>query len=437
MSSLFTVDWDTESATDQVSAPELAATLARLQIGVNSHYVTVAEDLHNGSIRRSINVALYPLAEWIVFNWWQLLFASRFESLDGNLASPSNRNSMRSIGDGFIWPNLSITPEGGMVHLSWMADPFVPQGRGIRFVTSGQERVSTDWIVESFVELVESVLIRLDEASIGETPLHKEWTAIRQLDEDEAEFCQACGRLGIDPFSDGFDLSRPILNVFSRLEPPIVWEFFDAANPERLDENCDWALRADALALSSRAQFDRDLLKRSREVPSDGFSGSRPYELGYLQARAVRKKLGLKPSSFFPVEDLSIQVQIENSNEPSLQGLTRQTADAQGAALIMGWDASENARRFSTCRAAWHLIFGNADYAFLLTSGTSQSQQTARAFAAELLAPAEGIRSMMGRGMGSISYSPMIADRFGVSETVIERQIENQVSVSSGSWHRI
>lgn len=54
MSSLFTFDWDTESYSDQIAAPELAATLARLQIGIDGKFVTVAEELHNESIRLSL-----------------------------------------------------------------------------------------------------------------------------------------------------------------------------------------------------------------------------------------------------------------------------------------------------------------------------------------------------------------------------------------------
>jgi Zn-dependent peptidase ImmA (M78 family) len=51
----------------------------------------------------------------------------------------------------------------------------------------------------------------------------------------------------------------------------------------------------------------------------------------------------------------------------------------------------------------------------------------ARAFAAELLAPAEGIRARLGVGMGGITAAPVIADAYAVSETVIQHQIENQI----------
>jgi hypothetical protein len=77
MTSLFFLDWNTESVSDQMAVPELAATLARLEIRVGSKWPTIVEEGRNGSIRRSINVSLYPLAEWIVFNWWTLLHSSR------------------------------------------------------------------------------------------------------------------------------------------------------------------------------------------------------------------------------------------------------------------------------------------------------------------------------------------------------------------------
>jgi hypothetical protein len=43
------------------------------------------------------------------------------------------------------------------------------------------------------------------------------------------------------------------------------------------------------------------------------------------------------------------------------------------------------------------------------------------------LAPAEGIRARLGAGIGGVGVAASIADEYAVSETVIERQMENQI----------
>lgn len=54
--------------------PELSATWARLEIRVGDVPVTRVDDLRARSVRNAIYGPLYPVAEWIVSNWWSLLY---------------------------------------------------------------------------------------------------------------------------------------------------------------------------------------------------------------------------------------------------------------------------------------------------------------------------------------------------------------------------
>lgn len=455
MTSLFFIDWNTESVSDQMAAPELVATLARLEIRVGSRWPTIVEESRNGSIRRSINVSLYPLAEWIVFNWWTLLHSGRsggsFPNERSQWTSP-RRNNMRAAGDGFIWPDLSIHSESGLIRIEWTADTATFRGRDVRFLTNGSYLLEFALVQESFTDLVEAVITRLTEAGVGETPLQKEWTALRELSTDEVEFCRVCGRLGLDPFSEGVDLATSIEHVYEEIPESIVGDFFDAANPERLQENADWVSKANLKALGSKNSpsarmviprsvadsisdaagtresiplISQDFLSRIRETRWSEADSRRPFEIGYEHARRVRAELGLSPEARFPIDRMSISVSTLGSNEPSLQGLSR--ASDGHTKVVLGWEARTEARTFATSRALWHTLYGDPQAPFLLTTAASPSQQTARAFAAELLAPAEGIRARLGVGIGSITAAPVIADAYAVSETVIQHQIENQI----------
>ena len=455
MTSLFFIDWNTESVSDQMAAPELAATVARLEIRVGSRWPTIVEESRNGSIRRSINVSLYPLAEWIVFSWWTLLHSGRSGGSLPNERSQwtsPRRNNMRAAGDGFIWPNLSIHPESGLIRIEWSADAALLPGRDVRFLTNGSDLLDFALVQESFTDLVESVITRLNEAGVGESTLQKEWTALRELSTDEAEFCQVCGRLGLDPFSEGVDLATAIERVYDELPESIVADFFDAANPERLLENADWVSKADAKALlpkrspstrmatpraveasmsDTRVAFHsvpvigQDFLSAIRTTRWSDSDPRRPFEIGYEQARRVRAELRLSPEERFPIDQMPVSVSTLQSNEPSLQGLSR--ASDEHTNVILGWVARPEEKKFASSRALWHTLYGDPRAPFLLTSAASPSQQTARAFAAELLAPAEGIRARLGVGMGGITAAPVIADAYAVSETVIQHQIENQI----------
>jgi hypothetical protein len=339
---------------------------------------------------------------------------------------------MRAAGDGFIWPDLSVHPESGLIRIEWTADPALSPGRDVRFLTNGSDLVDFAFVQESFTDLVEAVITRLNEAGVGETTLHKEWKALRELSTDEVEFCQVCGRLGLDPFSQGVDLATSIERVYEEMPESIVADFFDAANPERLLENADWVSKADSKALISKRPtstpvlpMSQDFLTTVRATRWSDPDSRRPFEIGYEQARQVRSELRLSPEERFPIDRMSVSVATLHANEPSLQGLSR--ASDGHTNVILGWGARTEARTFASSRALWHTLYGDPTAPFLLTTAASPSQQTARAFAAELLAPAEGIRARLRSGMGGIMAAPVIADAYAVSETVIQHQVENQI----------
>jgi hypothetical protein len=72
----FRIEWEWESA-PSVRAPEHRATWARIEILVGQEHVTLVEDKDSTSSRRSIYCPLYPVAEWVAYNWWLLRANSR------------------------------------------------------------------------------------------------------------------------------------------------------------------------------------------------------------------------------------------------------------------------------------------------------------------------------------------------------------------------
>src|SRR5437879_4244143 len=72
------LNWE---SVENVRAPELQATWARLEIWVGEDCVTQNEDRQLRSVSRAIYAPMYPIAEWIAHNWWLLQADSRPASL--------------------------------------------------------------------------------------------------------------------------------------------------------------------------------------------------------------------------------------------------------------------------------------------------------------------------------------------------------------------
>ncbi len=425
-SSFFHFEW--QPADSGVRASELAATWARLDLNVDGNCPTIAEDLATGSIRRSISVSLYPLAEWITYNWWGLLFGVE----KGTLPTTGDGHNLRAAGDGFCWPNVTVRSEGGGTRLTWQPDTVRQAGWPIRFLTSGAAWVETERLRSSFAGLVDATLVRLGEAGLDATTLYKEWQVLKELDGEEVEFCEACGRLGLDPFAEGATFADAIEQVFQRLDETNRDDLLDALAPGELGPALAWvaeaqaAARPDTLRQASAFSTDLDGLRKELETDSDRF-GERAYRIGYRQAGLVRQALSLSPTEPVRLDQLPVaQVQgVAKAPSSSLQGVSVTTDDREHANLALGWPASRTSLLFASARCFWGLLFDSA-HTNLFTDAPSRRQQVSRAFAAELLAPAEGIRVLTG-GRGGLAWPSPVADHFGVSEVVIERQIQNRL----------
>jgi Zn-dependent peptidase ImmA (M78 family) len=79
-------------------------------------------------------------------------------------------------------------------------------------------------------------------------------------------------------------------------------------------------------------------------------------------------------------------------------------------------------------RALWNCIWDEAPV-FAVTSAYTYRQAVERAFAAELLAPAEGIARLLDSPPEAVSDEELeqIAEHFAVSPVVIEHQVSNQL----------
>ena len=416
----FRVDW--QPVDEGVRSPELRASFGRLEIWVGDDCVTWAEDGTTGSGRRAINVSLYPLAEWIVFNWWRLQFDGRPSRTTARAAMRSH--STRFAGDGFCWPDLRIVPEGAIYRLQWERQRQAPNSQ-VAFLSTGVAWGRRPQVLGALEGLVEVVLDRLREASVIDTVLEKEWAAIRSLDSQEVDFCRAVARLGVDPLAEGVDLADDVDSAFTAFGEGLALELLDAAGVEHLREDTIWmesvisAMQEGSQEAGASAPLqDVRAALASLEPKAD----DPPWIVGWHAARAVRRILGLPPDAPFP-DERSTSTSVSELGDRGL------VAAGVGTVVVLTRPMGDRSRRFVSSRALIHAASASPTEAYLLTRSTSTNQAIGRAFAAELLVPAEGLREMIGDEFSAEEVA-RLADHYQAPDQVVKHQIENQITVS-------
>jgi len=150
------------------------------------------------------------------------------------------------------------------------------------------------------------------------------------------------------------------------------------------------------------------------------------WEAGYDCARDLRKYLGLngEPLSKEFEESLGFgnakQCDAENLN---IDGLVVRDSDTQRAGFVLSGKL-DTSRRFAYARSLYEYLACDEEAA-LVSKAITYRQRRNRAFAAELLAPAEALRERTTGNNVSQDTVDRLASEFGVSQYVIEHQIEN------------
>lgn len=418
-------DWNDAG---DIACLEHRATWARLRVSVNDHIVSRLYDFKARSDRSSLYLSVYPLAEWIASRWF-LLF---FESEVPGRAEPREfrqRHVIRAAGDGFALPELAIVPEGQKIRLEWRALEL--SACGLQFLSSGEDRVDRDRLRESLAEFVETVIGRLEaEAPSRTTFLQEEWQRVRDLDVAEQEFCATAASLGLDPFCLGSTQEAEIIAVHGEVPTALRDDFFSAAVPSHLREHLTWLTEG----LSKAASWSRssDTLPSLRKFAASTFArvtpGS-PWQEGYDCARRLREYLGLRSE---PLDNRDYDEKLGYGSAQDLcndyinfDALTVRNRNSDLGAFVLSSRLNPS-KRFAYARALFEYLAHPATEA-LVSRAVTHRQRRNRAFAAELLAPAEDLRKRLGKGLTSQEQIEALANEFDVSTYVIQHQIENHM----------
>ena len=430
----FQIDWQPDGAN---AVAEERATVADLRILIGVDDVCAYEQPRRRSKRRStvdrrhsvrnfqhITVSVYPLAEEIALNWWRL-----FGNRDTELRLKDGRG-------GYALPDVRLAFDGSGFDVRCL--PAAYESPDIRFTYGGEERLTRAEAETALMDFLQHVVARLVATEIQDTGLQMRWERVMasRLDAEESAFCEAAGALGLDPYRiDDTDAAfiadagalfsgDPLAELLSGLSAPggrgaghgvLAWLREAEARPDSLS-------RLPGLDDLRHAMTDM------RQLGRDEW----PWCAGYRCARAARRRLNIGVGERLDFPALTKRLEGARfagaGSVPSVRAIVEQRGETTTHVHLRTVESGHchASELFAFCRAIGDTVANPpAERSVVNDLHNATRQATGRAFAAEFLAPVDEVLSMQQDGK---SPSEM-AENFGVSEAVVERQLQSQQRV--------
>ena len=437
MSVRFSFEWE---AAPGVKDPLLAATWARLEIRIAGHCPTRLLDHAAKSEREAVWGSLWPLAEWVVQNWWFVFSEERKSAVLSarETTTPAEKGWMRrhnlmAAQSAGALPDMIWARSGPKMMAAWSRDREARATRGLTFLSEGYEELPLESVQRAFHGFVRAVLARTETLHDPVVDgLRADWEAIDSTSDGDLAVCTRAARAGIDPF-DSQALSPGVATLLRSpgVREPLLDDLLDAVSPE--DDlhptEIEDAIRQLKASVEAAAF---ELPHKAPLLPPGLISNPKPFEDGYRSARWVRSEV-LKIAEDVPVAETLLRTGMPfqlNEAQPStlgpqsLRGLVGWQGDSK-ALLLPSITSKASASRFLRARGLYGLLSGRCHEApQALSRAQSRGQAAGRAFAAELLAPAEALGARF-KGLTSWNEINEAAAAFGVSPLVIEHQLLN------------
>ena len=373
--------------------PEDVSTFAALKVILNNQIATRLYDRIAGGERDAIHVPLYPLALGIAENWWSLLYEPRKSDQDHGRAEV--RHSLDAYMAGYVFPaltlwsagNNAITVEAPNISHKFSNLEFLPVSADQTFNFPRAE------VENDLFTLVDSVLGRVS-AEGPHAELHEPWNRVQESlgNQEELQYCVAAGQLGIDPYdADGLDIAT----FANGLSKELFSDICEAATPDELPAATEWVRESER----SMGEFPEIDIGAFGVVP-DAELRAKVWDSGYAAARMLRRNLNLEGLDPRPTVDTIFGAAVR-SDAPKLVGTPPVAFEGvagrtNGTLRVAIPGLPARLRRYTLCRAAYHAWRIADGGSAAVTTAATLEQQVSRAFAAEMLAPAEWLKERAG-----------------------------------------
>lgn len=318
------------------------------------------------------------------------------------------------------------------------AEPFEYNNPPVSFTVRSGERITISEFERDAGALIEATLDRLSESAISDTWLQERWDNICESQEnaEEQAFCEAAGALGIDPYTCPDEEAELVEMSAEPLADDALPEFLAGCKLDGIRDALTWMGESEA-ALGNRVGLPvlPEIAAQVRQHLALGVAEERAWEVGYEAAAACRSQIDLPSRRSFqdPSEIANLfgarQFEVCRSRVNGLR------AEVNGAAdhprVVVAGPGHPRSLNFATMRAIGDYLVYRSDGRAPVNDTHSYRQAVGRAFAAEMLAPADIIAEMQDQGMNTEE----IAGERNVSEMMVMHHLENHRAGEAAAWH--
>ncbi len=413
---VITADWERLDR----GSPEERACFAALGIRYGGTALTEGYDSYVHRLRSAPLLSAYHLAEWLAWNWWRLLWEPGSKASDWPFA-----HHMATIGNGYIWPNITISSDGERTALIAKATP-ERVATPFRYISDVPVVVASSHFAGALDEFIEQVRGQLRAEGLNETNLDRIWEDVREerLQPEMARRRKLEALLGCEPDEGDEPAIECLLGDAAVLGELAINEL--AADHSQGEE----LLTAEALQeIAGQCGFDASPGDGARLTPGNNLP--RPDEvpawrLGMVAARTLREqeKLGIEPirnNLLAKLAGVEIQALTMRTAGPQISFYLDPGGTQARIVLRSRW---ETGRRFEVARLLGDRLVSAADRLYPATRSHTYRQKMQRSFAAEFLAPFEAVEDMLA-GDYSMEKQQDAANHFRVSELTIRTLLVN------------
>jgi hypothetical protein len=411
-------------------SPEERAVFGLFTIRSQHCSLTEGYDFFLNGYRQGPLVSVYHIAEWFAWNWWRLRWEPRSAAPDWSFA-----HQMNSIGEGYVWPNITIFSDG--VRTALISSPSTrPDAKPFRYVGAPPLILPSTTFEAAVDVFMPRVIGRLRERAVFETNLDRVWSDVlaERKDPDIAVRRRLEALLGRDPDAVEDNVVEQLIADTGRLGKESLDEI--AAEAARSTE----ILTADAFErIALECGHDarpRDIVRLGASFRFTKGSNVPAWQVGADAAKALREqeKLGATQISNAMLARMAgtreAIVDRQRGGPSPVSFVLDQNAQRARVVLRSRWTAG---RRFDLARLIGDRLIVTGGALHPATRAHTYRQKAQRSFAAELLSPFEAVEEMLANDY-SIERQQEVAEYFNVSPMTIDTLLKNHGRMERDEW---
>jgi hypothetical protein len=374
-------------------------------------------------VRSHIYVPLYPLARWLVLNWWRLRWEPRRTGPGWREA-----HSLAAISGDCAWPALEVSSDGDFIQLHLASEPSADVA-AIRYLRRGSFDIPAAAFERAVDALLDQVEARLEQFAPSErelSELRAELTHERK-DPTLQAGCRTQAIASIDPGAASEEWLRIATILRARAGGAATDEVMAILPETRLEAVGDVV---DAMSASA-TRIDLAWVGRGDPAPP---SAELPWEKGARLAALLRERLGIKgPVPMGALADLlKVQLPVKSVTEvkTALRGGFRNGATKGKTGILMPSLRPTTQRFFLSRLIGCAALWSEDQHLLPVTDAPTATQKVERSFAQEFLCPwidLDAFTDEHGLDDDGIAEA---AEHFGVSEHLVLSTLVNRKKLS-------